>query len=47
MKQLYERYIYERYTDLKNNQQDSTKFTNNDLCKIFEYYTCIKLFRGI
>ena len=33
--------IFERYTDLKNsNKQD---FDNNDLWKIFEYYSCIKL----
>jgi len=33
--------IFERYTDLKkSNKQD---LDNYDLCKIFEYYTCIKL----
>jgi superfamily II DNA or RNA helicase len=33
--------IYERYTDLKKlNKQE---FDNNDLWKIFEYYSCIKL----
>ena len=38
---LYLIYIYERYTDLKSsNKQD---FNNNDLCKIFEYYSCLKL----
>ena len=38
---LYLIYIYERYTDLKNsNKQD---LNNNDLCKIFEYYSCLKL----
>ena len=34
-------YIFERYTDLKKlNKQE---FDNNDLWKIFEYYSCIKL----
>ena len=33
--------IFERYTDLKNSNKQ--EFDNNDLCKIFEYYTCIKL----
>ena len=33
--------IFERYTDLiKSKKKD---FDNNDLCKIFEYYSCIKL----
>jgi len=33
--------IFERYTNLKkSNKQD---LDNYDLCKIFEYYTCIKL----
>jgi hypothetical protein len=33
--------IYERYNDLINSGK--TEFNNKDLCKIFEYYTCIKL----
>ena len=33
--------IFERYKDLKNSKKES--FDNNDLCKIFEYYSCIKL----
>ena len=33
--------IYERYTDLKNSHKK--EFNNNDLWKIFEYYSCIKL----
>jgi len=33
--------IFERYTDLKNSNKQ--EFDNNDLWKIFEYYTCIKL----
>jgi DNA repair protein RadD len=34
-------YIYERYLTLKNSNKSS--YDNNDLWKIFEYYTCIKL----
>jgi len=34
-------YIYERYLTLKNSNK--TSYDNNDLWKIFEYYTCIKL----
>lgn len=34
--------IYERYRDLK--KSDKQEYDNNDLCKIFEYYTCIKLY---
>lgn len=33
--------IFERYTDLKNSNKQ--EFDNNDLCKIFEYYSCIQL----
>lgn len=33
--------IFERYTDLKKSKKDY--FDNNDLWKIFEYYSCIKL----
>ena len=33
--------IYERYTDLK--KSNKVEFDNNDLWKIFEYYSCIKL----
>ena len=33
--------IFERYTDLKNSIKQ--EFDNNDLCKIFEYYSCIRL----
>ena len=32
--------IFERYTDLKRSNKD---IDNNDLWKIFEYYSCIKL----
>ena len=34
-------YIFERYTDLKKSNKQ--EFDNNDLWKIFEYYSCIKL----
>ena len=33
--------IYERYSDLK--KSNKIEFDNNDLWKIFEYYSCIKL----
>ena len=33
--------IYEKYMDLKNSKK--IEFDNNDLWKIFEYYSCIKL----
>ena len=33
--------IFERYTDLK--KSNKLEFDNNDLWKIFEYYSCIKL----
>ena len=42
--ELYNKYIiniFERYTDLKNSNKK--EFDNNDLWKIFEYYSCIKL----
>jgi len=40
----YDKYIiniFERYTDLK--KSNKLEFDNNDLWKIFEYYSCIKL----
>ena len=33
--------IFQRYTNLKKSNKQI--FDNNDLCKIFEFYTCIKL----
>ena len=33
--------IFERYTDIKNSNK--TDFDNNDLWKIFEWYSCLKL----
>ena len=41
MNNLYNIYIYERYKSLKDS--DKTEFDNNDLWKIFEYFSCIKL----
>lgn len=41
LSQIYFIQIYERYKDLKKSQK--TEFDNNDLCKIFEFYSCIKM----
>jgi superfamily II DNA or RNA helicase len=41
MNDIYKSHIYNHYKFLKNSNK--TTFDNNDLCKIFEYYTCIKL----
>jgi superfamily II DNA or RNA helicase len=41
MNNLYKIYIYERYKDLKNSNKKI--YDNNNLSKIFEYYTCIEL----
>ena len=41
MNTIYKNNIYERYKDLKNSNK--IEFDNNDLWKIFEYYSCIKL----
>ena len=38
---IYKNNIYKRYKDLKNSNKK--EFDNNDLWKIFEYYSCIKL----
>jgi len=35
--------IFERYTDLIKSKKKEKDFDNNDLWKIFEYYSCIKL----
>lgn len=40
--QRYNIYIYNRYKDLLNSKK-LNELDNNDLCKIFEYYSCIKL----
>jgi len=39
----YQIYIYERYTDLIAAGKTADTMTNNDLWKIFEYFSCIKL----
>jgi len=39
----YKLYIYRRYLDLLNSGKKSDELTNNDLAKIFEFYSCIKL----
>ena len=39
----YKLYIYRRYLDLLNSGKKSDNLTNNDLAKIFELYSCIKL----
>lgn len=40
---MYIRKIYERYNDLLKSGKKKDDMTNNDLWKIFEYFTCIKL----
>ena len=40
---MYENEIRNRYKDLLNANIDIDDLTNNHLCKIFEYYSCIKL----
>jgi superfamily II DNA or RNA helicase len=49
-RKLYNKYIYDIYSTLKqankieyDNTLERLTCSNNDLCKIFEYYTCIKL----
>ena len=37
----YKIHIYERFRDLK--KSGKTEYSNNDLWKIFEYFSCIKL----
>jgi len=41
LRQLYNIHIYEIYKNLK--KSGKTTFDNNDLWKIFEYFSCIKL----
>jgi hypothetical protein len=38
---LYNIYIYERYKDLKKTEK--IEYSNNDLSKIFEWFSCISL----
>ncbi len=40
---LYNIYIYEKFNDLIKSNKNITNLNNNDLWKIFEYYSCIKL----
>jgi hypothetical protein len=40
---LYNIYIYERYKDLINSGKNKETLDNNDMWKIFEWYTCIML----
>lgn len=44
MDELYKINIYERYRDLKNSGIKIEDLDNKNLWKIFEYFTCIKLF---
>jgi superfamily II DNA or RNA helicase len=41
--EIYKIEIYERYRDLINSGKKAENLDNNDLWKIFEYYSCIKL----
>ena len=40
---LYKINIFERYLDLKNSNKTREQLDNNDLWKMFEYFSCIKL----
>ena len=40
---LYKINIFERYLDLKNSNKTKEELDNNDLWKMFEYFSCIKL----
>ena len=40
---LYDIKIYEKFKDLINSGKNIEEFDNNDLCKIFEYYSAIML----
>ena len=41
----YNNIIVSRYKDLINAEIDKKDYTNNHLCKIFEYYSCIQLMK--
>ena len=41
--ELYKNNIYQRYTELINAGKKQNDLNNNDLWKIFEWYSCIKL----
>ena len=40
---IYNKHIYDRYKSLINSGKTNDLLTNNDLAKIFEYYSCIML----
>jgi len=40
---IYKKYICDRFQDLINANIKIEDLDNNHLCKIFEYYSCIKL----
>ena len=40
---IYNKYIYDRYKSLIDSGKTNELLTNNDLAKIFEYYSCIML----
>ena len=40
---LYNKYIYDELNKYINSGKELEDFDNNDLAKIFEYYSCIKL----
>lgn len=44
IKTVYENRIFEKYNDLKTSGKTKETLTNYDLCLIFEWYTCLKLF---
>ena len=41
----YNKNIYDRYKSLINSGISKEEYTNNHLCKIFEYYSCIQLMK--
>ena len=41
--ELYKTYIYKRYLELLNSGIQPSDLNNNDLWKIFEWFSCIKL----
>ena len=40
---IYNKHIYDRYKSLIDSGKTNELLTNNDLSKIFEYYSCIML----
>ena len=43
MNNIYKINIYEKFLDLKQSKKDINQYDNNDLWKIFEWYSCIRL----